>query len=111
MIENDEQMLIRFFEENRQEIEDNGFTEQVVRQLPARAVKLSRIWTMICWVAGIALFYFIDGVGQIQRGVLLIIHDVASMFASVDFSIYSIIMIILLIFTMISVKMYQIAIE
>ena len=29
MIESDEQMLIRFFDENRHEIADNGFTERV----------------------------------------------------------------------------------
>ena len=111
MIENDEQMLIRFFEENRLEIEDNGFTERVVRQLPTRAVKLNRIWTLICWVVGISFFFIMDGVGQLQRVVLQLIHAVAGMFASVDLSIYSFILVIILIFTMISVKMYQIAME
>ena len=32
MTESDEQMLIRFFDENRQEIADNGFTARVSRQ-------------------------------------------------------------------------------
>lgn len=111
MIENDEQMLIRFFEENRQEIEDDGFTQRVVRQLPSRAVRISQVWSWICWLLGIALFFMMDGVGQLYRVAILFFHDVINMFSSVNLSIYSMMIILALIFTMISVKMYQIAME
>ena len=111
MIESDEQMLVRFFEENRQEIEDNGFTERVAKQLPSRTVKLNRIWSVICWVVGIAFFYFMDGLGQLRNVGNLLFNDVHGMFASVHLPMYSIVAILVLIFTMITVKMYNLAME
>lgn len=111
MTESDEQMLVRFFEENRQEIADNGFTERVAKQLPSRNVKLNRIWTVICWIVGIAFFYFMDGWGQLRNVGILLLNDVLGMFNSVHLPMYSIIAILVLIFTMISVKMYNLAIE
>ena len=36
MMENDDKLLVAFFDENRQEIPDNGFTRREMRQLPER---------------------------------------------------------------------------
>ena len=111
MTESDEQMLIRFFDENRQEIEDNGFTARVSRQLPSRAEKLSRIWSVICWIVGIALFFMMDGVGQIYQVGLLIINEVVGMVTSMNLSFYSFMAVLLLLILMASVKVYHIAID
>ena len=48
MTEIDDKLLQQFFEPARQkQIEDNGFTERVMRRLPdkAKALKLSNYWT------------------------------------------------------------------
>ena len=111
MTENDEQMLIRFFEENKLEIADDGFTGRVARQLPSKVGKLNRIWSVICWVFGIALFFMMDGIGQMYRVAILLFYDVVNMFASVNLSICSVVMLFVLLCTMISVKMYQMAVE
>lgn len=111
MTENDEQMLIRFFEENKLEIADDGFTGRVARQLPSKVGKLNRIWSAICWVLGIALFFMMDGIGQMYQVAILLFYDVVNMFASVNLSICSVVMLFVLLCTMISVKMYQIAVE
>lgn len=111
MTESDEQMLVRFFEENRQDFADNGFTERVAKQLPSRTMKINRIWTVICWIVGIAFFYFMDGLGQLRNVGILLLNDVLGMFASIHLPTYSIVAILVLIFTMISVKMYNLAME
>ena len=38
MMENDDKLLVAFFDENRQEIPDNGFTRRVMRHLPDRTI-------------------------------------------------------------------------
>lgn len=57
MTDNKDDILVRrFFDENRVEVSDNGFSRRVMRRLPDRAVRIDRIWTAICVVAGILLF-------------------------------------------------------
>ena len=51
--ENDDLLVRSFFADNRIDIADDGFTERVMRRLPSQAVRLNRIWTVICGLAGI----------------------------------------------------------
>ena len=48
-----------------QQIEDNGFTERVMENLPdmhlATVRRLSRLWTVFCVVIGVALFFVFGG--------------------------------------------------
>lgn len=56
MTDNRDELLVqRFFEENAIEVEDRGFTKRVMRRLPDRASRLSRIWTAICAVIAVVL--------------------------------------------------------
>ena len=49
MIEDNEQLLKQFFSEAaQQKIEDNGFTERVMRRLPMRVNWFTRLWTAFC---------------------------------------------------------------
>lgn len=57
-----------FAEAAKTEIADNGFSRRVMRRLPLRAEKYSRIWTAICTSAAIILLtyfkawnYLLDG--------------------------------------------------
>lgn len=49
----------------QQQIEDNGFTERVMGQLPARGAsterRLSRLWTLFCVATALALFILLGG--------------------------------------------------
>lgn len=47
-----------FAEAAKTEIADNGFTRQVMRRLPSRAERYSRIWTIICTVIAVALLTY-----------------------------------------------------
>lgn len=51
--ENDDLLVRSFFAANTPEIADDGFTERVMRRLPSPAMRLNRIWTVICGLAGI----------------------------------------------------------
>ena len=84
MIENDEQLIARFFAENKQNIADKGFTRQVMRQLPVPAQQLNRLWTAICSVAAVVLFFFVDGVTAIKNILIQLGGDLLGGFASLE---------------------------
>lgn len=62
MVEIDNELLEQFFQPARQmQVEDNGFTERVMRLLPDRALRLSRWWTVFCVAMGLVLFVVFKG--------------------------------------------------
>ena len=62
MQEDNEQLLQQFFSEAAaQQIEDNGFTEQVRRRLPLRVNWFTRLWTLGCILVFAALFVVFHG--------------------------------------------------
>lgn len=66
MTDNRDELLVqRFFEENPVRVEDDGFTHRVMRHLPDRTRRLSRIWTAACVVVGVALLIKINAVAII----------------------------------------------
>ena len=40
------------------EIADNGFSRKVMRRLPSRAERMSRIWTCVCTMAAVVLLTY-----------------------------------------------------
>lgn len=62
MTDNDNLLIEEFFKQaTRQQIEDNGFTERVMNQLPGRMLRFERIWTAGCIVIAAILFTFFHG--------------------------------------------------
>lgn len=111
MTENDEQMLMRFFDEHRQDIADNGFTERVMRQLPTRTMRLSRWWTAICWAIGIALFFMVDGVGQLRGIFVALWGDVVGILSAIHLPVSTLIMTPIVLFTLLAIEIYRLAEE
>lgn len=111
MTENDEQLLMRFFDELKQDIDDNGFTEGVMRQLPAKTLRMSRWWTMICWVIGIVFFFIVDGVGQLRRILIAFLGDVVGMLSTIHLPISTIVMASIVILTLLAIEVYRLAEE
>ena len=56
MMENDDKLISQFMHANKHEIEDNGFSRRVIRQLPEHAK-----WMSVCTVLCCILFYVFDG--------------------------------------------------
>ena len=61
MMENDDRLLKQFFADNKQEIEDNGFSRRVMRRLPARSNRLAQLWSAFCFTLAAVLFVTLDG--------------------------------------------------
>ena len=82
----DDELVAMFFEENRQEIEDDGFSQHVMKQLPSQSIRLSRIWTLVCSVVGVAFFFLADGIGQLKLVLFNATGNFVGFLASIDFS-------------------------
>ena len=72
MTDKDNIMIEDFFKQAaQQQIEDNGFTERVMMNLPEtsqeRVRRLSRLWTIFCGIVGVVLFFVLGG-WQIVQG-------------------------------------------
>ena len=66
------QLLEDFFKQAaQQQIEDNGFTERVMQNLPEAKTdvvrKLSRLWSLFCILIGVGLFFAFGG-WQVLQG-------------------------------------------
>ena len=66
MNDKDNMMIEAFFKQAaQQQIEDNGFTERVMRNLPDRKMevvrKLSQLWTLFCMAVAGVLFFVLGG--------------------------------------------------
>lgn len=69
------QLLEDFFKQAaQQQIEDNGFTERVMQQLPDAkrdsVRRLSRLWSLFCILVGVGLFFAFGG-WQVLQGLFI----------------------------------------
>ena len=71
------------------EVEDNGFTKQVMKRLPQPAQRWSKIWTVACWVAVIFLFFLLDGVNAVNTAFMHVTGDLSGMLVSFQFDGFS----------------------
>lgn len=62
MMENDDKLLNQFFAEQKQEIEDKGFSRRVMRRLPEHRKRISHLWQGIFSLIATALFIGLGGV-------------------------------------------------
>lgn len=61
MTKTDDILLKDFFNENKQDIADGGFTRRVMHNLPDSGNRITRILTLICLVISTVLFVIYDG--------------------------------------------------
>ena len=66
MTDKDDIMIEQFFKQAAmQQIEDNGFTERVMKHLPDREIVLARrlsvLWTVFCLLVAAVLFFVFGG--------------------------------------------------
>ena len=70
MTDNNQFLDDLFKQAAQQQIEDNGFTERVMQNLPTTAVtarRLSRLWSLFCILVGVGLFFAFGG-WQVLQG-------------------------------------------
>ena len=71
MTDIEDKMINQFFQAEKKEVKDNGFSRRVMRNLPDRGEKLSNIWVAFCSAIGIILFFLFDGL----EALLNILHE------------------------------------
>lgn len=54
---NDDVLVKKFFSENCIDVPDDGFSRRVMRRLPDRTRRISRLWTAVCVVIGLLIFF------------------------------------------------------
>lgn len=69
MMEIDDKILKLFFQENKKEIADGGFTHRVIKGLPDRKMKLAGIISAVFLTAVLVLFLLLDGFNIILNAV------------------------------------------
>lgn len=68
MTELDEDKLLRrFFDENKQEIADNGFSKSVIRNLPDRKRNWVQILNIITMLISLTLFFVLGGLKAFEH--------------------------------------------
>ena len=67
------------------EIADNGFSQQVMRELPAtrNIVRLNAIWTAVCATAGVVLFFLFDGLSLLKALLLNLFGNIVGTVANI----------------------------
>ena len=75
MTEIDDQLLEQFFQPAKAvKVEDNGFSNRVMRKVPYNPVCLSYLWTLFCVLLGIVAFVVFVGWQPIFRGIISILN-------------------------------------
>lgn len=68
MTENkDDKLLQNFFADNKQEIDDNGFTQQVIHHLPDRPQRTGYVWNISITAISIFIFFYLDGPEAVRK--------------------------------------------
>ncbi|MDR1004486.1 MAG: DUF5056 domain-containing protein [Prevotellaceae bacterium] len=78
MTETDNDRLLRqFFDENRHEIADRGFSRRVMHRLTAnRTRRLARLWSLFCALLAVVIFVATDAATLIWNALRNILTDV-----------------------------------
>jgi hypothetical protein len=61
MTDKDDILINKFFAEQKQIINDDGFSRRVMRKLPSKISCYSRIWSTVCLLAALLLFVTCHG--------------------------------------------------
>lgn len=81
MTDKDNLLIEDFFKQSaQQQIEDNGFTERVMKSLPEsqqeKAHRLSLLWTVFCVVLSVVLFFVFGGWEALKTSILMVLQTV-----------------------------------
>ena len=81
MTDKDNVLIERFFKQAAaQQIEDNGFTERVMMNLPEsqveKAHRLSLLWTVFCVVMSVVLFFVFGGWQALKASIMVAVQGV-----------------------------------
>lgn len=74
----DELLVKQFLSQGKTDIADEGFSRRVMRSLPTRAWKLSRLWTCCCIAVFVLLFIVFHGWDFVELGISNTVYALSS---------------------------------
>lgn len=100
MTETDDKLLKQFFSEQKQEIEDRGFSRRVMRNLPGRSHRFGQVWSGLCMALAAILFFAFGGlqatIGTLREVfVSLVQHSTTANFDPKSLAIAAVVLLIL----------------
>ena len=82
MTDNDKFLADLFKQAAQQQIEDNGFTERVMQNLPDTKIvtlrRLSRLWSLFCILVAMGLFFAFGGWESLKASVMVVLQTVVT---------------------------------
>ena len=83
MTDKDYSLIDDFFKEAaQQQIEDAGFTERVMMNLPdsqaEKTHRLSQLWTWFCILLGVVLFFAFGGLETLKASIMVVLQTVVT---------------------------------
>lgn len=61
MTDTEDKIISRFIKDQKKEINNNGFSQRVMHNLPGKAEQLSKAWAIFCVTVAIVLFVACNG--------------------------------------------------
>lgn len=100
MMETDDKLLKQFFSQQKQEIENHGFSRRVMRNLPGRSHRFAQWWSSLCMALAVILFFAFGGlqatIGTLREVfVSLVQHSTTMNFDPKSLAIAAVVLLIL----------------
>lgn len=111
MENNDDILLMKFFDEQRQDIADDGFSQKVMRRIPQQSARPYIIWRLICVLVGVVVFFLANGVDELRTVFVNNIVNMASFILSIDLSAMSPLMLYFMLFAICSGSVCALAVN
>lgn len=106
--QSDDDLLLQFFDAQRFEIADDGFSKRVMQAIPQRARRLNRIWTALCFTVAMAMLLFCDWVDELRLMLSQLIGDLIGYLSVVEFNLCSIVMVLASLMVLSTVAIYNV---
>lgn len=86
MKNNDDILLKQFFDQHKQQIADNGFSEKVMQRIPQQSARPYIIWQIVCVCLGVVLFLTCGGIASLRAFGQDMFANIMSYLISIDLS-------------------------
>ena len=103
----DEEQILQFLEKNKQTIQDDGFSDRVMQQLPPNSSVWGRLWQWIMGIVSVVLFFVLGGLTTMKHLFLTFLGDFWGEVASMNVSLPSPLILIIALVTLLWVAVFE----
>ena len=104
----DEEQILQFLEKNKQTIQEDGFSDRVMQQLPTNSSVWGSLWQWILGIASVVLFFVLGGITMMKHLFLTYLGDLWGGMASLHVSLPSPLILIVSLITLLWVAVYEV---